>query len=64
MNQDVEVKELTRAEGIELFDREARRYFGMPGKQWLSKYDANEFDFDGIDHCKLIKQEFLIPFAR
>lgn len=60
----VEVQELTREEGIELFDLRARRCFGMSGEEWLRRYDADEFDFEGDDHCALISQEGLIPFTR
>ncbi len=37
---------------------------GVSGEDFLEKYDAGDYDFDGEDHCKLVRMEMLIPFVR
>jgi hypothetical protein len=55
------VKILNRKEGRQLLDRQARRYFGVTGKEFVRKWKANEFD--DPEHPDVIKVAFLIPFG-
>lgn len=55
---------LSPEEARALFDREARRLLGIPGTEFLRRWDAGEFDVDGPDHGKLISLSLLIPFGR
>lgn len=61
-----EIVELTPEEGRTFFDREVRRTIGMSGEEFLRRYDRG--DYAGIEEDefgrKLIRLEFLIPFAR
>lgn len=57
-----EAVELTREEGIALFDEEARRVLGISGEEFLAAYDAGKLDdFDPIDVQSVV---MMIPFAR
>lgn len=57
-----EVIEATREQGEALFDRRARRLFGISGEEWLRRYDAGELA--DADHSRVVTMEMLIPFAR
>ena len=57
--------ELSEEEGRALFDKEARRLFGMSGDEFLAKYDAGEIDVDDPSiHNAAIAMEMLLPFVR
>lgn len=64
---DGNVRELSREEGWELFDRQARRYLDMSGEEFLKKWDAGEFG-DPDDRTKnppgVMKMAMLLPFVR
>lgn len=64
---DRNVRELSREEGRELFDRQARRYLDMSGDEFLKKWDAGEFG-DPDDRTKnppgVMKMAMLLPFVR
>lgn len=57
-----EVRELTREEGRELFDRTARQYMGMSGEEFLRAWDAGEIK--NPDRPEVMRVVFAIPFAR
>lgn len=61
----VEVIELSRSEGLELFDRAARNAMGISGEEFLRRYDAGEYEC-GSGNCspEAFKLAMLIPFAR
>ena len=59
---DIQVIELTREEGIEMFDRQARERLGMSGEEFLQKWEAGEIeDPDRNDVMMLV---MMIPFTR
>lgn len=64
---DRNVRELSREEGRELFDRQARRYLDMSGGEFLKKWDAGEFA-DPDDRTKnppgVMELAMLLPFVR
>jgi hypothetical protein len=66
-HKDGNVRELSREEGRELFDRQARRYLDMSGDEFLFKWDAGAFG-DPDDRTKnppgVMRMAMLLPFAR
>ena len=64
---DGQVRMLSREEGRELFDRQARRYLDMSGDEFLAKWDAGEFG-DPDDRTKnppgVMRLAMLLPFVR
>ena len=54
--------ELTREEGWQLLDREARRYLGMSAAEFLRAWDAHEFPDPDVP--EVLSVAMLIPFAR
>jgi hypothetical protein len=59
----VEIQELTREEGHELFDKVAQREMGMSGEEFLRRWDAGEFH-DEDEHPEAVNVSMLIPFGR
>ena len=59
---DSEVRELTREEGRELFDKRARALFGITGEEFLGRWDAGEYR--EASDSKVATLAMLIPFAR
>jgi hypothetical protein len=57
------VRELSRAEGWELLDREARRYLHMDAKQFIKAWEAGEFDEDP-DRPAVMYVAMLLPFVQ
>lgn len=61
------VRELSRDEGRELFDRQAQRYLDMTGDEFLKKWDAGEFG-DPDDRTKnppgVMQLVMLLPSVR
>ena len=57
-----DIPELTRAEGRELFDRNARSLLGISGDEFLQGWDAG--DYMSSDDPKVSSLAVLIPFAR
>ncbi len=55
------VQQLTRAEGCDLVDREARRVLGVGVEEFLRRLDAGLLDLDDDDVLGLA---MLVPFAR
>jgi hypothetical protein len=64
---DAEVRELSREEGRRLFDRQARRYLGISGEEFLERWDAGEYG-DPDDRTKnppgVMQLAMLLPFVR
>ena len=59
---DSGVREATREEGIALFDKRARKLFGISGEEWLRRWDAG--DYRDSDDSNVVTLAMLIPFAR
>ena len=57
------VRELTREEGHQLFDRAARRHLGISGEEFIRRWDAGEYvgkaDVPGVSTVAM-----LLPFGR
>lgn len=61
------VLELSREEGRYLLDRQARRYLGISGDEFIRRYDAGEYG-DPDDRSKnppaVMRLVMLLPFVR
>lgn len=55
------VKYVTRREGIEILDRQARKYLGMSGEEFVRKYRAGEIE--DADRSDVLLVSMLIPLA-
>jgi hypothetical protein len=56
------IVELSEDEGRALFERQARKYLGMSGDEFLRKWDAGEID--DPDRSEVLTVVFLIPLVR
>jgi len=54
-------KWITKDEGVELLDRQARKYLGMSGPEFRDKFRSGELTEN--DHPEVIRVSFLIPLA-
>jgi hypothetical protein len=54
---------LTREEGVAFFDRQARKFMGMSGEEFLRRYDEGEFR-PSCQSINISRMVMLIPFAR
>lgn len=54
-------KWITKEEGVELLDRQARKYLGMSGPEFRDKYRSGELTED--DHPEVVRVAMLIPFS-
>ena len=61
---NVEHPELTLEEGPQIFDRAARRRFGMSGEEFLHRWDAGEFRENPDDSLDLMHVLMLLPLVR
>jgi hypothetical protein len=61
------IEELTREEGWELLNRQARLYLDMEGEEFIRRWDAGEFD-DPDDRTKngpeVMRVAMLLPLVR
>lgn len=57
------VEILTREEGRAFFDRQARKYLGISGEEFLRRYDAGEFR-PSCQNLSVSRMVILLPFAR
>jgi hypothetical protein len=58
---DIRIIEITREEGLAMFERQARERLGMSGEEFLRKWDAGEIDDpDRNDVTMLV---MLVPFT-
>ncbi len=55
------VKYVTRRRGAQILDRQARKYLGMSGAEFVRRYRAG--DFDEADDSTIARIAILIPFA-
>lgn len=58
---------LSQEEGRKLFDHVSREMMGMPGPEFLARFDAGEFDTMGEDTPEGFNLQYLImliPFGR
>lgn len=62
-----EVRELSREESRELFDRQAQRYLGISGVEFIQRWEAGEYG-DPDDRDKnppgVMRLVMLMPFVR
>jgi hypothetical protein len=58
-----EVHELSADEGRALFDRTARKLLGIPGAEFLTRWDRGDYEHEREDMA-VTKVAMLIPFAR
>ena len=56
------IVELSEDEGRALFERQARKYMGMSGDEFLRKWDAGEIE--DSDRSEVLTVVFLIPLVR
>ncbi|MEV6299570.1 hypothetical protein AB0M02_09215 [Actinoplanes sp. NPDC051861] len=57
-----EVRELSREEGVALFDKTTRKLLGISGAEFLVRWDRG--DYEESDDMAITKVAMLIPFAR
>ena len=60
-NENV-VRELTLKEGWDLLDKQARKYLGMSGKDFVKKWEAGEFG-EYPDRPDIMHVAMLLPFV-
>ena len=65
--QDNQIREITKEEGREMLDRQARKYLGISGDEFIERWDAGFYD-DPDDRTKndpeVMALGMFIPFAR
>ncbi len=59
--KDGKIRELTLEEGCALLDRQARRYLGISGEEFVRRYKAGEFA--SSDTPEVMRVAMLLPFA-
>ena len=59
--KDGKIRELTLEEGRALLDRQARRYLGISGEEFVRRYKAGEFA--NSDTPEVMRVAMLLPFA-
>ncbi len=52
---------ITRAEGVVLLDRQARKYLNMSGEEFRRKFRSGELTYD--DHPDVVRVAMIIPLA-
>lgn len=57
------IQELSEQEARELLDKQARRYLGMSGEEFIRAWDAGEFDADP-DRPEVMRVAMLLPLGR
>ncbi len=65
--QDNQIREIMKEEGREMLDRQARKYLGISGDEFIERWDAGFYD-DPDDRTKngpeVMALGMFIPFAR
>lgn len=56
-------REVSREEGMEIIDRQAWRYLGISGEEFLHRWRRGEYDVDP-DQPGVMDLIMLLPFAR
>lgn len=62
-----ETPEMSREEGREMIDRQARRYLDISGDEFIRRWDAGEFgdpDDRSKNHPAVMRLGMLVPFVR
>lgn len=59
--REVQPEYITKAEGVALLDRQARKYLNMSGEEFRRKYRSGELTYN--DHPEVIRVSFLIGLA-
>ena len=54
-------KWITKEEGVELLDRQARKYLGMSGPEFRKKFRSGELTYH--DHPDVVRVAMLISFS-
>ena len=57
------IQDLSSEDGRDLFDRQARRYLGVGGEEFLRRLEAGEYG-DPDDDPRVMRLVMLLPFAR
>ncbi len=57
------VKIITKEEGMQILDMEARRHFNMSGEEFICAWESGEFD-DDPDGPNVMYVALLIPLAK
>jgi hypothetical protein len=58
---ETEIVELDAAQGRALLDKQARKYLGMSGEDFLARWEAGELDPD--DSPDVMRVAMLLPLA-
>lgn len=58
---ETEIVELDAAQGRALLDKQARKYLGMSGEDFLTRWEAGELDPD--DSPDVMRVAMLVPLA-
>jgi hypothetical protein len=53
---------ITGEEGLEILDRQARRYLGIPGAEFLEAWKSGKVD-GGSDRPEVMRVAMLVPLA-
>jgi hypothetical protein len=61
--QKPQIQELTKEQARRMFDRESRRYAKMPGKEFIKKWEAGQFNGKS-DAPEIMRVAMLLPFGR
>jgi hypothetical protein len=56
-------REVSREEGLRMIDRQARRYLGISGAEFLRRWTRGDYAADP-DQLGVIDVAMLLPFAR
>jgi hypothetical protein len=59
----VELHYVTPEESAEILDRQARKYLGMSGEEFVRLYEAGELDDDDYD-SNVMRVSMLIPLSK
>lgn len=58
---EVQPQYITKAEGVALLDRQARKYLGMSGEVFRDKFRSGELTYD--DHPDVVRVAMLLSFS-
>jgi len=61
-NENV-VRELTLEQGWDLLDKQASKYLGISGKEFVKRWEAGKYDEDP-DQPELMRLAMLLPFVK
>ena len=65
LNFNGKVRIMTREQGRRMFDRQARKYFKMSGKEFIRRWEAGEFgDPENPYRPELVALTMQVPFVK